>query len=91
LWLAQYTSGTPSWPVNTWPTYSLWQWTDQETCQGVVGAIDANQFNGSQENCLKWMGPAQPAPPPSEQIVDIAFTVPDGVMVKVSINGEVVW
>lgn len=92
LWIAQYTtSSQPDWPRDTWPNYSLWQWTDQATCQGVVGPVDANQFNGSQENCLKWMGPAQPAPPPSEQIVDIACTVPDGVMVKVSVNGQVVW
>lgn len=56
LWLAQYTTGTPTWPKNTWPVWSLWQFSDQGQVPGVSGNCDLNAFNGSVENCLKWIG-----------------------------------
>jgi len=64
LWLAQYTSGTPSWPTGTWPVWSLWQYTDGQSggapkeCPGVVPPTDCNTFNGDAEQCAKWFGPA---------------------------------
>src|SRR5262249_20093783 len=47
FWLAQYTSGSPSWPNGTYPIYSLWQWSDQGSISGVSGDVDKNEFNGS--------------------------------------------
>jgi lysozyme len=63
LWLAQYTSGTPSWPKGTYPIYTLWQYSESGSVPGLEGNVDTNTFNGSPENCVKWIGPAgQPAP-----------------------------
>jgi lysozyme len=93
LWLAQYTSGNPSWPKGTWPNWSLWQFTESGTIQGVTGAVDLNTFNGSAENAAKWMGPTAPAPEPEPitptepDRVTLAITVPKGVAVSVTING----
>lgn len=93
LWLAQYTTGNPIWPKGTWPTWSLWQFTDTGTFQGVTGAVDLNTFNGSAENAANWMGPTVPAPAPEPVPVPdagpvtVAITVPDGVTVSVTING----
>ena len=63
LWLAQYTSGTPTWPKGTWPALSLWQYTDGDVggepraVPGVVPPMDCNQFNGSRSACARWFGP----------------------------------
>lgn len=90
LWLAHYTTGTPSWPTNTWPHYTLWQFTDSATVPGINGNVDGNHFNGSEENCALWFGPApQPQPEPAPEIQTITMTVPDGI--QVIINGEVVF
>jgi len=93
LWLAQYTSGTPTWPKNIWPQWTLWQYTDQGKVSGISGAVDLNTFNGSPENCAKWFGPTEvvpvpPPPPPVEPVVAVALTVPDGVEVSISVNGQ---
>jgi lysozyme len=93
LWLAQYTTGTPSWPKGTWPAWTLWQFTDKASVAGITGAVDGNRFNGSDENCLKWFGPVpQPVPPPvpEDQQVLIDINVPPGVHVQLTINGELV-
>lgn len=99
LWLAQYTTGTPSWPKGTWPTWSLWQFTDSAKVAGFKAPVDGNTFNGSAENLRKWFGPAStvdpapsPSPAPAEGVVDIDLVVsaPVGVKVVVSINGDVV-
>jgi GH25 family lysozyme M1 (1,4-beta-N-acetylmuramidase) len=58
LWIAQYTSlPKPSWPTGTWPTWSLWQYTDNGEVPGFNRPLDCNRFNGSDGNFLKWMGP----------------------------------
>jgi len=69
LWLAQYTTGTPSWAKATWAQWSLWQYDDQHPVPGFSGAVDQNRFNGSDANFLKWMGPAvaPPAPAPTPE------------------------
>src|SRR5215831_8406948 len=44
LWLAQYTSGTPSWPKGTYGVYSLWQYSESGSVSGVDGDVDLNSF-----------------------------------------------
>lgn len=96
LWLAQYTSGTPSWPDETWPSWSLWQYTDHASVSGVSGNVDGNRFNGSKENCLKWFGPAgleppAPGPEPAAQPNLVALTTYPGNPLVVTVNGAVVF
>ena len=89
LWLAQYTTGTPSWPKGTWDTYSLWQYTDKGKCPGVSGNVDSNQFNGSKENCVAWFGPPDTViVEPPRQVVTVNIQAPEGIDVLVSVNGE---
>jgi len=96
LWLAQYTTGKPSWPSGTYRSYSLWQYSEKGALDGIDGvAVDFNRFNGSDENLLKWIGPAvaQPKPqPPSvvDEFVEIDIKVSDGVKVTIKVNGEAV-
>jgi lysozyme len=93
LWLAQYTTGTPSWPKQIWPVWSLWQFTDTGSVSGMSGNVDLNQFNGSDEQCLKWFGldpvPApSPSPHPGDLAVVVNIEVPEGVSIKVTVNGD---
>jgi lysozyme len=93
LWLAQYTSGQPSWPKGTYDTYSLWQYSESGTIPGISdAAVDLNEFNGSDENLIKWIGPVggrpSPVPPEVAQEVDIAITVDGNVKVNITVNGE---
>jgi len=53
LWLAQYTTGLPSWPTGTWPNWSLWQYTDGGTVPGFSRPLDCDRFNGSDADFLK--------------------------------------
>lgn len=58
LWIAHYTqSAAPKWPTATWPTWSLWQYSDREYVDGFSGPIDGDRFNGSDEQMLKWFRP----------------------------------
>ena len=88
LWLAQYTSGKPSWPKNTWPVWSLWQYSDGSVggspreVPGVQSPCDCNQFNGSAANCAKWFGlntgpipEPEPEPEPYVTKLDIGLSV----------------
>jgi len=76
LWLAQYTTGTPSWPARTWPQWSLWQYTDSAQVSGISAPVDGDKFNGSAEQCIAWFGPAGdttpvPVPPEPTPVVDL--------------------
>jgi len=87
LWISQYTSATaPSWPTGTWPNWTLWQYTDAAKVDGIDGAVDGNRFNGSDENAVKWLGPAgaepAPAPEPEPKYVEMA-KLPEGIGLKV--------
>jgi lysozyme len=86
LWIAQYTTASkPSWPKKTWPQWSLWQWTDSATVDGISAPVDGNRWNGSQKNLLEWFGPAgEPQPQPQPQTQDIVLTVPKGMRVIVN-------
>jgi lysozyme len=60
LWVAQYTTARePSWPISTWDTWSLWQYTDRGSAPGFEGDLDLDRFNGADEQFLAWMGPAE--------------------------------
>lgn len=96
LWLAQYTTGEPSWPKGTWPLWTLWQYSDSGTVPGVEGNCDRNHFNGSKENCAIWMTPASvvPVEPPvpategDTMTIDITTTANVGKVV-LKINGVI--
>jgi len=97
LWIAQYTSASsPSWPKGTWPTWTLWQYTDKGSLPGIDGGVDFNRFNGSDENAAKWFAPAgavpEPEPEPDDEVVtvslDVHVDVPEGVRVALIVNGE---
>lgn len=95
LWLAQYTTGQPSWPDGTFDAWTLWQYSENGTIPGIDDAyVDLNNFNGSEEQFLAWitpMGDTPPTPPPlpspTRQLVTVDITSPDGIEVKVTING----
>lgn len=104
LWIAQYTSAAaPSWPKGTWKTWTLWQYSDgsaggsPKNLNGIAAPHDCNAFNGSRENCLKWMLPAgaapqpepEPEPSPETPVVKINIEV-EGAQVLISVNGEIV-
>lgn len=101
LWIAHYTTAaSPSWPKGTWPTWSLWQFTDKATVKGISAPVDGNRFNGSTENAKKWLGPAaqvptpepapepKPEPIPEKQMVTLSLEVPPGIEVSVVVNGK---
>lgn len=93
LWIAQYTSASaPSWPKQQWPQWSLWQWTDKETVPGISQPVDGNKWNGSPENLVRWMSPtgSQPAPAPEPSVpqVTVSIEAPEGVNIRVEINGQ---
>lgn len=68
LWLAQYTTGQPSWLTQIWPYWSLWQYSDKGRVPGFNGDIDCNRFNGSDDQLLAWVGPVtEPAPSPEPE------------------------
>lgn len=96
LWLAQYTTGTPSWPKQVWPQWSLWQYTDQIPKTGAIpgangAALDLNRFNGSDDNFLKWMGPAgaappAPTPPAPGTVANITITLESDTPVNITVK-----
>jgi lysozyme len=96
LWLAQYTAGTPTWPTATYPKWALWQYSETGKIDGISGsAVDLDRFNGTDEELLAWISPAyvappqpQPEPEPENIPVIVALTVPDGVDITVTINGD---
>lgn len=91
FWLAQYTTGTPTWPSATYPFWTLWQYSEDGHVDGIDGGeVDLNRFNGSDENLVKWISPAsdQPLPVPPEQTqVSVSISAPANVTLSVSING----
>lgn len=93
LWLAQYTSGTPSWSTGTYEKWSLWQYSESGTVPGIDDAyVDLNNFNGNEEQFMAWISPSghepQPRPPrPGARLVDINIDAPEGITVNVTVNG----
>jgi lysozyme len=93
LWLAQYTSGTPSWSTGTYEQWSLWQYSENGIIPGIDDAyVDLNNFNGNEEEFLAWISPQgiapSPVPPhPGKKLVDVTIDAPEGVTVNVTVNG----
>lgn len=98
LWLAQYTTGTPSWSTGTYPQWALWQYSESGEVDGIDDSyVDLNRFNGSDDELLLWIGPAgsvappePPIPPPDRETVSVAITAPDSVGLNVTVNGGAV-
>lgn len=95
LWLAQYTSGTPSWPVGTYPQWTLWQYSESGSVDGIDdGYVDLNRFyDDDDEAFLAWINPAGQVPvpppplPPMREKVLVAVVAPPGIDVSVTVNG----
>lgn len=88
LWLAQYTTGSPSWPSATWPQWSLWQYSEKGRVAGFAGDVDLDRFNGSDENLLKWIGPVGAPPPPIDEMPTVEIVTRG--QVRVVVNGELI-
>lgn len=81
LWLAQYTSGTPSLPPG-FDRYWLWQYTDKGQVPGINPPVDLNQAGVPLDRLVaEWTG-GEPSPP-TEAIVRITIDAPPGVKVMV--------
>jgi lysozyme len=87
LWIAQY-GPEPEWPSGTWSTWSLWQWTDEETVPGISAPVDGDRWNGSDEALLKWLAPAGSAPGPTPEPRKPVVTIMTGDDVRIFVNGE---
>lgn len=94
LWLAQYTTGEPSWPNETYPRWALWQYSEKGVVDGITGsAVDLDRFNGDDAALLKWISPQVTIPPDVGTVGEVAIDirVPDGVSVSLNVNGEPVF
>ncbi|QAA33313.1 GH25 family lysozyme [Clostridium manihotivorum] len=62
LWLAHYTTGTPSWNTEIWDTWSGWQYSDSGNVNGIFGNVDMDQYK---EDLLvdRSTPPVDPTPP----------------------------
>lgn len=99
LWLAQYTSdeSSISWESDTWPQWSLWQYSETGTIPGVDGSyVDLNEYNGNDDQFMEWILPAKaprppvPPPRPDAKTVVVDITAPEGVNVAVNVNGATI-
>lgn len=97
LWIAHHTSAAaPTWPKNTWPTWSLWQFSDQAVVLGAADPLDGNRFNGTKENALKWIGPATvqptpvPVPPVGGNLAVVSIQTSPGIDLMLVVNGKVI-
>jgi lysozyme len=91
LWIAHYTTAkAPDWPKQTWPQWSLWQYTQSGSSPGVSGDVDCNRWNGDPARLVDWFyAPVpQPEPVPEGEVVSISIDVPAGTSVTLVVNGE---
>jgi lysozyme len=89
LWLAQYTTGQTSWPTETYPSWTLWQYSETGAIAGIPGtAVDCNKFNGLNKDLLNWIRPTSVAPVPEVEldVVNITITAPPNVKILVTVN-----
>jgi lysozyme len=96
LWLAQYTSGSPSWSEGTYPSWTLWQYSESGTINGISGSyVDLNRFNGSDDELLTWIKPSgsikPPQPEPEMAAVHFNLNTTGQVEVTIAVNGEVIY
>lgn len=45
LWIAHYTTEPRPWVPGGWRTWTMWQYTDRGSVNGVTGGVDVNSFN----------------------------------------------
>jgi GH25 family lysozyme M1 (1,4-beta-N-acetylmuramidase) len=91
LWQARYSTEPPDVPTGIWPTWSLWQYTDQAKVDGINGHVDGNRWNGDPARLQDWFyrPAAVPEPEGSELSIDlITGPVPPGVRLVISVNGR---
>jgi lysozyme len=84
LWLAQYTTGTPTWPKATWPYWSLWQYSEKEEVRGFNVLVDASKWNGKPESLPGWFHKGTPT------IADATVSITTTEGVTVTVNGKTV-
>ncbi|MBO4221933.1 glycoside hydrolase family 25 protein [Bradyrhizobium neotropicale] len=91
LWLAQYTSGTTSWPTGTYEYWTLWQYSESGEVEGISDTnVDLNRFDGTNDQLVRWISPEgrAPLPPPQPgEVVRVDITAPKSVSVNVTVNG----
>jgi lysozyme len=60
LWVPEYTSAAePSAiPPQVWKAWTLWQYTESGSVDGVTGDVDRSRFNGTAEELAAWWAPA---------------------------------
>jgi lysozyme len=90
LWTCQYASSPSPWANQTWPQWSLWQYTDSGSVMGFDGNVDCNKFNGSDDNFIAWMGPAIDVPTPAPGDAGVVTMQVSGNC-TVIVNGVTVW
>jgi len=94
LWLAQYTSGNPTWSDGTYEHWTLWQYSETGEVDGIDDSyVDLNEFNGDNTALVEWISPRgstpkPPTPKPPKLVVDVAIDAPAGVGVHVTVNGK---
>jgi lysozyme len=87
LWLCHYTTGQPKLPEG-FPSWWLWQYTDQGAIPGVNPPTDLNAYGGLPDQLVEeWTGEAvlPPEPAPDEQVVTVIISAPPGVRVDVQV------
>jgi len=57
LWEASYTGGPPPQAFGGWPSYTLWQFTDNATISGIGGGVDQSLLNGTRQALLSLAQP----------------------------------
>lgn len=99
LWLAQY-AAAPVCPPG-WSKPWLWQWTAHGSVAGIVGNVDLDSFDGTDDELrASWAGISEPpetdtitvrvpAEPPETDTITVTISVPRGAKVKITTTGEV--
>jgi len=62
LWVASWGGTCPTMP-DGFTAWKFWQYADTGTINGISGAVDHDEFNGSLSDLQTW---ANPSPPPSD-------------------------
>lgn len=58
LWVAEYTSAPapPGIPAQVWKTWTLWQYTENGSVDGITTAVDRDRYNGTEDELRVWWG-----------------------------------
>ncbi len=61
LWVASWGASCPTMP-NGFTQWKFWQYADTGTINGISGAVDHDEFNGSLSDLQAWANPTPPPP-----------------------------